>query len=339
MLKHLLLSFALAAPSLVLAENTVEARTVDVSFSVIDPLSSWNNGTSKQAILDFIRKVSDESSEHYVEPKDRIVVFDNDGCLWAEQPMYFQALYAFDRVKEMVADHPEWKEKEPYKSVLAGDYKKVAEGGHDGLLEIIKATHTGMTTDDFSKSVREWIDTAKHPTKDRLFKEMVYQPMLEVLQTFRDNDFKTYIVSGGGIDFMRVFAEEVYGIPPEQVIGSSVEVKFEMRDGVPVIVREPKIGFIDDGPGKPVGIHTHIGKRPVAAFGNSDGDLQMLQWTAARDGAHLCVYIHHTDAEREYAYDKPSPIGQLDKGLTEAKKKGWTVVDMKSEWKTIFPEK
>jgi hypothetical protein len=314
-----------------------ESAPKTASFTQVMP--SWNAGKSKAEILKFIENVSKKGGEHYVKPGDRIAVFDNDGTLWAEQPVYFQAMYTLDRVREMAPQHPEWKDKEPFKSVLEGDDNKALAQGESALIEMVKATHSGMTTDEFSASVRQWIDTAKHPTSGKLLKQMVYQPMLEVLAVLRNNDFKTYIVSGGGIDFMRVFSEEVYGIPPEQVIGSSIEVKFEMRDGVPVIVREPKIGFIDDKEGKPVGIHTHIGKRPIAAFGNSDGDLQMLQWTAAGKGPSLCVYIHHTDAEREWAYDRDSHIGKLDKGLGEAKSKGWTVVDMKAEWKIIFPEK
>jgi hypothetical protein len=314
-----------------------ESAPKTASFTQVMP--SWNAGKSKAEILKFIENVSKKGGEHYVKPGDRIAVFDNDGTLWAEQPVYFQLFYAIDRVKEMAPNHPEWKGKEPFKSILSGDIKKVLEGGKKGLVEVLKVTHSGMTTDEFSASVRAWIETAKHPTSGRLIKEMIYQPMVEVLDALRSNGFKTYIVSGGGIDFMRVFTEEVYGIPAEQVIGSSIEVKFEMREGVPVLIRNPKIGFIDDKEGKPVGIHTHIGKRPIAAFGNSDGDLQMLQWTAAGKGSSLCVYIHHTDAEREWAYDRDSHIGKLDKGLGEAKSKGWTVVDMKAEWKIIFPEK
>ncbi|MGJ8672785.1 HAD family hydrolase [Rubritalea sp.] len=325
-----------AEPTPISSEKESPSRRVILRKGI--HLPSWNEGKSKKEITDFINAVVDKSSDSYVKPADRVAVFDNDGNLWAEQPMYFQVLFAFDQVKKMAPEHPEWKKQEPFKSILEGDTKKALEGGKEALLELMAATHTGMTTEEFASSVREWIDTAEHPTTGKSYKKMVYQPMIELLDTLRANRFQTYIVSGGGIDFMRVFAEEVYGIPPEQVIGSSVEVKFEMRDGVPVIVREPKIGFIDDGPGKPVGIHTHIGKRPIAAFGNSDGDLQMLQWTAAGEGESLCVYIHHTDAEREWAYDSPSHIGQLDKGLTEAKSKGWTVVDMKAEWKTIFPE-
>lgn len=349
-IKQTLMSMAFLIPLVAFSEEAKEEQVaekpkevaqenaIEVSFYVVEPLGSWNEGASKKSILDFIEKVRNEGEQGYVEPEDRIAVFDNDGTLWAEQPVYFQAMYALDKVKEMAPNHPEWKDKEPFKSVLSGDNNKALQQGKDALLEIVKATHAGMTTTEFSDSVRKWIDTAKHPTSGKLIKEMVYQPMLEVLETLRDNDFKTYIVSGGGIDFMRVFAEEVYGIPPEQVIGSSVEVKFEMRDGVPVLVREPKIGFIDDKEGKPVGIHTHIGKRPIAAFGNSDGDLQMLQWTAAGEKPNLCVYVHHTDSEREWAYDRNSHIGKLDKGLDEAKAKGWTVIDMKADWKTVFPE-
>jgi phosphoserine phosphatase len=312
--------------------------SLDASLDALAPLQSWNDGKSKIAIVDFVEKVSKEGGDDYVAPEDRIAVFDNDGTLWAEQPVYFQAIYTLDRVREMAPEHPEWKDNEPFKSVLAGDDNKALAQGEAALIEMVKATHGGMTTEEFSASVRQWIDSAKHPSSGKLLKQMVYQPMLEVLDLLRSNDFKTYIVSGGGIDFMRVFSEEVYGIPAEQVIGSSIEVKFEMRDGVPVIVREPKIGFIDDKEGKPIGIHTHIGKRPIAAFGNSDGDLQMLQWTAASKGPSLCVYVHHNDAEREWAYDRDSHIGKLDKGLDEAKAKGWTVIDMKAEWKTIFPK-
>jgi len=331
----ILLGLLLAvSPSLITAKE-LEPQAV----SIIEKMPSWNAGKSSTEILQFVERVCKVGGKSYVKPADRIAVFDNDGTLWAEQPMYFQLLFTLDLVKKMAPQHPEWKTQEPFKSVLEGNTKKALEGGEKVLIELLQATHTGMTTDEFSAMVREWIDSAKHPTTGKPIKQMIYQPMVEVLQTLRKHGFKTYIVSGGGIDFMRVFSEEVYGIPPEQVIGSSVEVQFEMRDGVPVIVRNPKIGFIDDKEGKPVGIHTHIGKRPIAAFGNSDGDLQMLQWTAAGKGPSLCVYIHHTDAEREWAYDRDSHIGKLDKGLDEAKAKGWTIVDMKSEWKTVFPGK
>jgi phosphoglycolate phosphatase-like HAD superfamily hydrolase len=322
------------SPSLTAAKELEQKAT-----SIIKEMPSWNAGQSSTEILQFIEKVCKVGGKSYVKPADRIAVFDNDGTLWAEQPIYFQVLFALDMVKEMAPLHPEWKTQEPFKSVIEGNTKKALEGGKKALVELLKVTHTGMTTDEFSATVRKWVDSAKHPTTGKPIKQMIYQPMVEVLQTLRKHGFKTYIVSGGGIDFMRVFSEEVYGIPPEQVIGSSVEVKFEMRDGVPVIVRNAKVGFVDDKEGKPVGIHSHIGKRPIAAFGNSDGDLQMLQWIAAGKGPSLCVYIHHTDAKREWAYDRDSHIGKLDKGLDEAKAKGWTVVDMKSEWKTIFPSK
>lgn len=323
---------------LIAQETQSQTNVVDVSIAVVDSLPSWNEGTSKQGLMRFIQEVTDENSEHFVKPEDRIATFDNDGTLWAEQPIYFQLMFALDLIREMAPQHPEWQEKEPFKSAIAGDDKVVLAQGEEAIIEIVMGSHAGMTTDEFAASVRKWIDTAKHPKTGKLIKEMIYQPMLEVLDTLRANGFKTYIVSGGGIDFMRVFAEEVYGIPPEQVIGSSLEVKFEMRDGVPVIVRNPKMGFVDDKEGKPVAIHTHIGKRPIAAFGNSDGDLQMLQWTAAGAGKSLCVFVHHTDAEREWAYDRDSHIGKFDKGLDEAKAKGWVIVDMKNEWKTVFPK-
>ena len=261
----------------------------------------------------------------------------NDGTLWAEQPVYTQILFALDRVKALAPQHPEWKEKEPFASLLKGDMKGTLAGGEHAILDILMATHGGTTTAEFEKIVKDWIATAKHPKTGRLYTEMVYQPMLEVLAYLRANGFKTFIVSGGGIEFMRPWTERVYGVPPEQVIGSSIKTKFELRDGVPVLVRLPEINFIDDGPGKPVGINQHIGRRPIAAFGNSDGDLQMLQWTAAGQGARFCLYVHHTDADREWAYDRESSIGRLDKGLDEARAKGWTVVDMKNDWKRIWP--
>jgi len=251
--------------------------------------------------------------------------------------MYFQAFFIFDRIKQLAPQHPEWKTKEPFASVLKGDVKSALAGGEHALIEMGMATHAGTTTEQFAKIVSDWIATAKHPKTGRLFTEMVFQPMLEVLAYLRANEFKTFIVSGGGIEFMRPWSERVYGIPPEQVIGSSIKTKFEMRDGQPVLVRLPELNFVDDKAGKPVGIQMHIGRRPIAAFGNSDGDLQMLQWTAAGKGARFCLYVHHTDAKREFAYDRQSSIGRLDKGLGEAAARGWTVVDMKSDWKSIFP--
>jgi hypothetical protein len=301
-----------------------------------DPLPSWNEGKTKQSIIDFVNEVTDKSSPNFVNPGDRIATFDNDGTLWSEQPYYFQLQFAIDRVKALAPEHPEWKNNPLFKAVLDNDIKKVLLFGEHGLLEIVMATHAGMTTEEFSRIVKEWINTARHPKTNKLYKEMVYHPMLELLDYLRANGFKTYIVSGGGIDFMRPWTEEVYGVPSEQVIGSSGIVKFEMRDGNPVLVKLPEINFIDDKEGKPVGIHQFIGKRPIAAFGNSDGDLQMLQWTAAGEGKKLMVYIHHTDAEREWAYDRQSSIGRLDKGLDEANEKGWVVVDMKNDWKKIY---
>ena len=305
-----------------------------------DALPSWNDGKAKQSIVDFVAKVTKKGSSDFVPAAERIATFDNDGTLWAEQPMYFQFLFAVDRVKATAAEHPEWKDQEPFKSVLTGDLKGALAGGEHALLELVAGTHSGMTTEEFEKIVTDWIATAKHPKTGRLYTEMAYQPMLELLAYLRANGFKTFIVSGGGIEFMRAFAEKVYGIPPEQVIGSTGKQQFEMRDGKPVLVKLPAVEFIDDKEGKPTAIQKFIGRRPIAAFGNSDGDLQMLQWTAAGNGARFCLYVHHTDTEREWAYDRKSSIGRLDKGLDEAKARGWTVVSMKDDWKSIFsPEK
>jgi hypothetical protein len=302
-----------------------------------DPLPSWNDGKAKQSIIDFVERVTTSASPDFVPPAERIATFDNDGCLWAEQPMYFQLLFALDRVKAIAPQHPEWREKEPFASLLKGDVKAALAGGEHAMLEIVTATHAGMTTEEFEQVVKDWGDTARHPTTMRPYTEMVYQPMLEVLAYLRANGFKTFIVSGGGIEFMRPWVERVYGVPPEQVVGSSIKTKFDMRDGKPVLVRLPELNFIDDKDGKPIGINTHIGRRPIAAFGNSDGDLQMLQWTTAGQGPRFALYVHHTDAEREWAYDRNSSIGRLDKGLDEALAKGWTVVDMKKDWKLIYP--
>ena len=302
-----------------------------------DPLPSWNETASKKAILAFVEKVTTDGSADFVPVPERIATFDNDGTLWAEQPMYFQALFVFDRVKALAPEHPEWKEKEPFASILKGDMKGVAAAGEKGLMEMLAATHTGMTTEEFTKIVLNWLASAKHPTTHRPYTEMVYQPMLELLSFLRAKGFKTFIVSGGGIEFMRPWAEKVYGIPPEQVVGSSGKLKFEMRDGMPVLVKLPEIDLIDDKEGKPVGIQSHIGRRPIASFGNSDGDLQMLQWTMAGSGARFALIVHHTDAEREWAYDRKSHVGQLDRAWDEAVAKGWTLVDMKADWKTIFP--
>jgi phosphoglycolate phosphatase-like HAD superfamily hydrolase len=302
-----------------------------------DDLPSWNEGQAKQSIVDYVAEVTRHGDPQFVPPAERIAVFDNDGTLWAEQPMYFQLAFALDRVKALAPQHPEWTTQEPFASLLKGDLKAALAGGEHAILEIVTATHSGMTTDEFAETVRAWTATARHPQSGRLYREMVYQPMLELLAYLRAHGFKTFIVSGGGVDFMRVFSEEVYGIPPEQVIGSSAQLRYELRDGQPVLVKLPEIGFIDDKAGKPVGIHQYIGRRPIAAFGNSDGDLQMLQWTCDSGAKRYCLYVHHTDAEREWAYDRESSIGRLDQGLDEAAAKGWTVVDMRSDWKTIYP--
>ena len=302
-----------------------------------NPLPSWNDGLSKKAIVEFVMKVTKEGSPDFVPVPERIATFDNDGTLWAEQPMYFQLAFAIDRVKTLTSQHPEWKDKEPFASLLQGDVNGALAGGEKAMFEILMATHAGMTTEEFEQIVKDWVVSAKHPKTGRLYTETVYQPMLELLAYLRANGFKTFIVSGGGIEFMRPWAEKVYGIPPEQVVGSSIKTKFELRDGIPVLVRLPELNFIDDKVGKPVGINQYIGRRPIAAFGNSDGDLQMLQWTTAGKGARLALIVHHTDADREWAYDRTSSVGRLDKALDEAKAKGWTIVDMKNDWKTIFP--
>lgn len=303
-----------------------------------DPLPSWNDGPSKKAITTFVQSVTDKTGPNYVQPGERIAVFDNDGCLWSEQPIYFQMFFAMDRIHDLAAEHPEWKTQQPFQAVLEGDMKALAESGEHGLLEIMMATHGGMTTDEFADIVEKWLKTAVHPTMKKPYTKLVYEPMLELLDYLRANGFKTFIVSGGGIEFMRPWVEKVYGIPPEQVVGSSIVTKFEMRDGKPVLIREPKINFIDDKEGKPVGINQYIGRRPIFAFGNSDGDLQMLQWTTlATEGKHFAGIVHHTDGEREFAYDRESHVGRLDKALIEAEQYGWTVVDMKKEWKVIYP--
>lgn len=302
-----------------------------------DPLPSWNDGPSKKAILDFVAKVTKEDGPDFVPVAERIATFDNDGTLWSEQPMYFQLLFALDRVKALADKHPEWKEKQPFKAAIEGDHKALAASGEKGLVELIMASHAAMTTEEFEEIVKDWLKTAKHPRFKRPYTELVYQPMLELLAYLRANGFKTYIVSGGGIEFMRPWVEKVYGIPPEQVIGSSIKVKYELRDGKPVLVRLPQIDFIDDKAGKPVGIHKFIGRRPIMAFGNSDGDLEMLQWTTAGKGPRFGLIVHHTDAEREFAYDRASHIGRLDKASEEAPKHGWVLVDMKKDWKLIYP--
>lgn len=302
-----------------------------------DPLPSWNDGPAKQSITDFVAKVTKDGSPDFVPVPERIATFDNDGTLWCEKPLPVQLFFALDRVKALAPQHPEWKDQEPFKFVLEDDMKGLMGTGQKGLVEILMATHSGMTTDEYNQIVKDWLKTARHPRFDKPYTSLAYQPMLELLSYLRASGFKTYIVSGGGIEFMRCFADDVYGVPPEQVIGSSGVTKFEMRDGVPVLIKEPEIHFVDDGPGKPVGINEFIGRRPIMAFGNSDGDLQMLEYTGAGSGARYCLYVHHDDPDREYAYDRQDSLARLDKGLDEAAVKGWTVVSMKNDWKTIFP--
>ncbi len=301
-----------------------------------DELPSWNDGPAKARIVAFVKSVTEAGTPDFVPPAERIAVFDNDGTLWSEQPAYVQAMFVADRVKALAPKRPEWKTKEPYASLLRGDLRAVAAGGEKALAQLVMATHAGMSTDEFAKVASDWIATARHPKTGRLYTEMVYQPMVELLAYLRANGFKTYIVSGGGVEFMRPWVERVYGIPPEQVIGSTIRTKFELRGGVPTLVRLPEIDFIDDKAGKPVGIHRNIGRRPIAAFGNSDGDLEMLQWTAAGAGPRLAAIVRHTDAEREWAYDRTSKVGRLDRALDEAGTKGWTVIDMKRDWRRVF---
>ncbi|MGY6277574.1 HAD family hydrolase [Methylomonas sp. MgM2] len=301
------------------------------------PLPSWNDTAAKRAIVAFVEKVTDLRSPDYVPVTERIAVFDNDGTLWAEQPLYFQALFAFERIKELAPQHPDWNRQEPFASVLKGDTNSALAGGEQALLEMVMATHSGMTTEQFIQLVSDWISTATHPTTGRRFTEMVYQPMLELLDYLRANGFKTFIVSGGGIEFMRPWSEKVYGVPPEQVVGSSIKTQYEVRDGKPILIRLPELNFIDDKSGKPVGINQHIGRRPIMAFGNSDGDFEMLEWVTSGPGARFGLLVHHTDAVREWAYDRESAVGKLARGLDEGPKRGWTLVDMKNDWKIIFP--
>ena len=304
-----------------------------------DPLPSWNDGTAKEAILYFVNVVTDKKSKDYVEPAGRIATFDNDGTMWVESPMYTQILFAFDRVKKLAPQHPEWKTKQPFKALLEGDMKTVGASGMKGLMEIIMATHSGMTAAEFDKEVSDWLATTKDKKFNRSYTELIYQPQLELLAYLRANGFKTFIVSGGGIAFMRTFSEKAYGIPPEQVVGSSAVAKFQDKDGKPALVRQPKLNFLNDKAGKPVGIYQHIGRRPILAFGNSDSDMQMIEYTMAGEGLRLGLFVHHTDAKREYAYDRKSHVGTLDKALDQADAEGWIIVDMKKDWKKIFPPK
>jgi phosphoserine phosphatase len=331
--RRIVLSTLAALPALHVLRSRGSAQA-----QAADPLPSWNDGRTKQSILDFVAAVTREGSSDFVPVPERIATFDNDGTLWVEHPMYTQLAFALDRVKGLAPQHPDWKTKQPFKAVLDGDMKTLAESGEHGLLELIMVTHAGMTTANFEKIVTDWIATAHHPRFKRPYTELVYQPMLELLAYLRANDFQTFIVSGGGIEFMRPWTEQVYGVPPQQVVGSSIKTRFEMRDGRPLLFRLPQVNFIDDKAGKPVGINEHIGRRPIAAFGNSDGDLEMLQWaTLAGDRRRFGLIVHHTDADREYAYDRNTHFGRLDVALDAAKVNAWTVADMKTDWKEIFP--
>ncbi|MET0089600.1 MAG: HAD family hydrolase [Candidatus Thiodiazotropha sp.] len=303
-----------------------------------DPLPSWNEGKTKAAIVKFVEAVTTDGSKSFIPATDRIAVFDNDGTLWSEKPVYFQLLFAMDRVKAEASKHPEWKNEQPFKAVLEGDMEALAAAGEEGLLKLVMATHGNTTTDEFAGIVEQWLATAKHPKTGKPYTDMVYQPMLELLAYLRQNGFKTYIVSGGGIEFMRPWAERVYGVPPEQVIGSSIKVEYRMTDSGPVLMRLPEINFIDDKAGKPVGIHQFIGKVPVFAAGNSDGDMQMLEWTSAGKGPRFGLIVHHTDAKREWAYDRKTHVGKLDKALDKAESAGWVLVDMMRDWKMIYPD-
>ena len=300
-------------------------------------LPSWSDGAAKRSIVDFVNKVATAGSPEFVPAAGRIAVFDNDGTLWAEQPFPFQGLFAFDRVRALLPEHPEWKDKPAFKAVLENDMKALAATGMAGLVEVAMATHAGMTTEEFEVFVKDWIVTARHPKFQRLFTELVYQPMLEVLDFLRANGFKTFIVSGGGVEFLRTFSETIYGIPPDQIVGSSIVTKYEIRDGRPVLVRQPVLNFYDDNDDKPVGINVFIGRRPIAAFGNSDGDFAMLEWVTGGTGARFALIVHHDDAVREFAYDREAGLAKLDRGLDEGPKRGWTLVSMKNDWKRVFP--
>jgi len=327
----LALAVSLVFGTLVLAQN--------------DPLSSWNDGPTKEAVVAFVQQVTDRSSPQFVPPAERIATFDNDGTLWPSHPMYTQLAFALDRIKALAPKHPEWKTKQPFNAVLDNDLKALAAAGEKGMVELVMASHAGMSTAQFEAIVTDWLEKARHPRFKRRYTELAYQPMLEILAYLRENGFKTYIVSGGGVEFMRPMTEQVYGIPPEQVVGSTIETKYEVKDGQPVLMRLPKIDFIDDKAGKPVGINKFIGRRPIAAFGNSAGDRQMLEWTGAGSGSRLMMLVFHDDAEREYAYGPANGLPDTHFGtfpqalMDEAKKKGWVVISMKNDWKRIFSDK
>lgn len=315
--------------------ETVEEATS--STSAVDPLPSWVDGQTKQAIVSYVEDVTNPQSKDFIAVSDRIATFDNDGTLWSEQPIYFQFFFALDRVKAMAADHPEWKTKQPFKAVLENNTGELMKQGEKGILQIVMTTHTGMTTDEFEKMVDDWITTAQHPVKKRAFTDLVYQPMLELIDYLRKNEFKVFIVSGGGIEFMRPWTERVYGIPKDQVVGSTIKTKYDYNNGNPVLKRLPEIDLIDDKEGKPVGINRYIGRKPVFVAGNSDGDLQMMRWADSNTLKSFKLYVHHTDSVREWAYDRKSHIGTFNEGFDEAKAKGWTLADMKNDWKVIYP--
>ncbi len=308
----------------------------DEQAAVQDPLPSWDDGAAKQAIVDVVNRVTTPGGPEFVPEAERIATFDNDGTLWAEQPAYFQLAFAIDRVKAMASEHPDWKTTQPFKAAIEDDTAALMATGTHGILELVMATHAGVTTDQFAEIAKDWLPTAVHPRFDRPYTDLAYQPMLEVLTYLRASGFKTFIVSGGGLEFMRAFTERVYGVPPEQVVGSSAVTVFEVREGRAVLVQQPKMFFVDDGPDKPVAINRHIGRRPIMAFGNSDGDFEMLEYTTTGRGPRLGVIVHHTDADREWAYDRDSSIGHLERGLDEAADRGWVVVSMKDDWKRVF---
>ncbi|MBL0075164.1 MAG: haloacid dehalogenase-like hydrolase [Rhodocyclaceae bacterium] len=302
-----------------------------------DALPSWNEGATKQSIVSFVERVTTQSGKDYVAPAERIAVFDNDGTLWSEQPLYFQLFFTFERIRTLAPQRPEWQEKPAVKALLVGDMKAVMASSERDLFELVIMAHAGNTTEDFNKIVKDWVANSRHPKSKRPFTEMVFQPMLELMAYLRANGFKTYICSGGDLDFMRAFAERVYGIPPEQVIGSSFKYSLGSVADPLAIVIQPKLDVINDNDMKPVSIHRAIGRRPIFTFGNSDGDHAMLRWTAAGSGARFMGLVHHTDGEREVAYDRESKIGKLDKALDDALAKGWAVADVKRDWRVVFP--
>lgn len=328
--------FLLVLAAIISACNSFDESNSKTNETSV-PLSSWNEGKTRTSIIDYVNDVTNTESINFIEIEDRIAVFDNDGNLWTEQPAYFQLFFAIDRIKQLAPLHPEWKDQQPFKAVLEDNMKALAQQGEHGLVKIVMASHAGNTTDEFEEIVINWLKTAKHPKFDRPFTDLVYQPMLELLDYLRANDFKTFIVSGGGIDFMRPWVEEVYGIPRDQVVGSTIETEFVIENGAPIIKRLGNLEFNNDKAGKPLGIQKFIGRKPVFASGNSDGDLAMLQWTASNKLKNFMIYLHHTDSIREWAYDRDSHIGKLDKGLDEANKKGWTIIDMEKDWKVIYP--